>query len=210
MKENSMIATPLAVFPHTDGSRVPYKVFSSQEIYDREQEQIYRGTTWSFLGLEAEIPNPGDYKSTFVGDTPVVMTRADDGTLHAWVNRCAHRGAVICRAPRGNALSHSCVYHQWNFGAKGNLQGVPFRRGQKGQTGMPRDFDPAKHKKVAMFCTGGIRCEKASSYMLSEGFDEVYHLKGGILKYLEECRRPRPNGRATALCSTTASLCATT
>jgi UPF0176 protein len=47
-------------------------------------------------------------------------------------------------------------------------------------------FDPAKHKKVAMFCTGGIRCEKASSFMLSEGFPEVYHLKGGILKYLEE------------------------
>lgn len=48
------------------------------------------------------------------------------------------------------------------------------------------NFDPAKHKKVAMFCTGGIRCEKASSYMLEQGFEEVYHLKGGILKYLEE------------------------
>jgi UPF0176 protein len=47
------------------------------------------------------------------------------------------------------------------------------------------NLDPAKHKKVAMFCTGGIRCEKASSYMKSQGFDEVYHLKGGILKYLE-------------------------
>ncbi|MBO3459922.1 rhodanese-related sulfurtransferase [Aetokthonos hydrillicola Thurmond2011] len=47
-------------------------------------------------------------------------------------------------------------------------------------------LDPTKHKKVAMFCTGGIRCEKASSFMLSEGFQEVYHLKGGILKYLEE------------------------
>ena len=47
-------------------------------------------------------------------------------------------------------------------------------------------YDPAKHKKVAMFCTGGIRCEKASSYMLQQGFDEVFHLKGGILKYFEE------------------------
>ena len=47
-------------------------------------------------------------------------------------------------------------------------------------------FDPKKHKKVAMFCTGGIRCEKASSFMMSEGFNEVYHLEGGILKYLEE------------------------
>jgi UPF0176 protein len=48
-----------------------------------------------------------------------------------------------------------------------------------------KTLDPAKHKKVAMFCTGGIRCEKASSYMLAQGFEDVYHLKGGILKYLE-------------------------
>jgi UPF0176 protein len=48
-----------------------------------------------------------------------------------------------------------------------------------------RHLDPAKHRRIAMFCTGGIRCEKASSYLLSRGFAEVYHLKGGILKYLE-------------------------
>ncbi len=48
------------------------------------------------------------------------------------------------------------------------------------------NLDPTKHRKVAMFCTGGIRCEKASAFMLQEGFEEVYHLKGGILRYLEE------------------------
>jgi UPF0176 protein len=48
-----------------------------------------------------------------------------------------------------------------------------------------RHLDPARHRRVAMFCTGGIRCEKASAYLLSRGFSEVYHLKGGILKYLE-------------------------
>ncbi|ANY80654.1 hypothetical protein BB934_22470 [Microvirga ossetica] len=48
------------------------------------------------------------------------------------------------------------------------------------------ELDPARHKRVAMFCTGGIRCEKASSYMLAQGFEEVFHLKGGILKYLED------------------------
>jgi UPF0176 protein len=47
-------------------------------------------------------------------------------------------------------------------------------------------LDPQRHKKVAMFCTGGIRCEKASSYLLNQGFEQVYHLKGGILKYLED------------------------
>jgi UPF0176 protein len=69
-----------------------------------------------------------------------------------------------------------------------------FKGAQNPQTNSFRDFpkyvrqnlDPSKHKKVAMFCTGGIRCEKASSFMLSAGFAEVYHLKGGILKYLEE------------------------
>ncbi|MBQ0819655.1 rhodanese-related sulfurtransferase [Microvirga sp. HBU67558] len=48
------------------------------------------------------------------------------------------------------------------------------------------ELDPTRHRKVAMFCTGGIRCEKASSYMLAQGFEEVFHLRGGILKYLEE------------------------
>ena len=49
-----------------------------------------------------------------------------------------------------------------------------------------QNLDPAKHKKVAMFCTGGIRCEKSTAYLKEQGFDEVYHLEGGILKYLEE------------------------
>ena len=48
-----------------------------------------------------------------------------------------------------------------------------------------RELDPGKHRRIAMFCTGGIRCEKASAYLLAHGFAEVYHLKGGILKYLE-------------------------
>ena len=56
-----------------------------------------------------------------------------------------------------------------------------------------QQLDPAKHKRIAMFCTGGIRCEKASAYLLAQGFNEVYHLKGGILRYLEgvpEAREP--------------------
>ena len=131
-------------FPQPDGSRVPYRVFSSQEVYEREQERIYRGPVWSFLGLEAEIPKVNDFKSTFVGDTPVVVTRTATG-LACWVNRCAHRGAVVCREKRGNAASHTCVYHQWSYSCEGDLQGVPFRRGQKGQAGMPKDFSPEGH-----------------------------------------------------------------
>ena len=145
VRSEAVDADPLGAFPNADGSRVPYRVFSSQEVYDREQERIFRGPTWSFLGLEAEIPKPGDFKSTYIGDTPVVMTRAEDGSLAAWVNRCAHRGAMVCREKRGNAKSHTCVYHQWNYGTKGNLQGVPFRRGRGEMIGMPPDFDLAQH-----------------------------------------------------------------
>jgi UPF0176 protein len=68
-----------------------------------------------------------------------------------------------------------------------------FQGAQNPQTHSFREFpdyvrthlDPSQHKKVAMFCTGGIRCEKASAFMLTQGFEQVYHLKGGILKYLE-------------------------
>jgi UPF0176 protein len=52
-------------------------------------------------------------------------------------------------------------------------------------------LDPQQHRRIAIFCTGGIRCEKASAYLLSRGFDEVYHLKGGILKYLETIPEPQ-------------------
>lgn len=51
-----------------------------------------------------------------------------------------------------------------------------------------QNLDPTQHKKVAMFCTGGIRCEKATAYMLQQGFEEVYHLNGGILRYLEQVK----------------------
>lgn len=142
-------------FPQPDGSRVPYAVFSSKEVFEREQERIYRGPTWSFVALEAEIPKPGDFKSTFVGDTPVVVTRAPDGELAGWVNRCAHRGAMVCRQARGNAKTHTCVYHQWGFSAKGDLQGVPFRRGRDGAPGMPEDFDTKAH---------GLRKLRVASY----------------------------------------------
>ena len=140
----SLKAQRQVFFPQPDGSNVPYRVFSAQEVYDREQERIFRGPVWSFLGLEVEIPNVGDFKSTFIGDTPVVVTRTPEG-LSCWVNRCAHRGAMVCREKRGNAASHTCVYHQWSFAANGDLQGVPFRRGQKGMVGMPKDFKPEEH-----------------------------------------------------------------
>ena len=135
-------ASALDGFPWPGGAgvRVPYAVFTDPAIFAREQDRIYRGPTWHFLALEDEIKSPGDYKASFIGITPVVITRARDGELAAWINRCAHRGAMVCREPRGNARAHRCVYHQWTYDERGQLRGVPFQQGLKGKVGMPADF----------------------------------------------------------------------
>ena len=61
--------------------RIPYWVYTDPAIYDLEQRRIFQGPTWNYVALEAEIPRPGDFKSTFIGDCPVVITRAKDGAL---------------------------------------------------------------------------------------------------------------------------------
>ena len=136
---------PEIEFPRGDFTRIPFRVFTDNSVYQREQEQIFRGPTWSYLGLAAEIAKPGDFKSTFVGDVPVVLSRGEDGEAYAFVNRCAHRGAIVCRELRGNAKHHTCVYHQWMYDAEGNLVGAPFRRGISGKGGYPKDFKLENH-----------------------------------------------------------------
>jgi anthranilate 1,2-dioxygenase large subunit/terephthalate 1,2-dioxygenase oxygenase component alpha subunit len=126
-----------------DFSCVPYWVFQSAEVLAREQQRVFEGPLWNYLCLEAEVPAPGDFKATFVGCMPVVVTRDFDGGLYAFENRCAHRGALICLRDTGNAREHVCVYHAWRYDLQGNLRGVAFERGVKGQGGMPPDFDKA-------------------------------------------------------------------
>jgi anthranilate 1,2-dioxygenase large subunit len=132
-------------WPRGQGTCVPYAVFTDQAIFEREQARIYQGPTWHFLALADEIAQPGAFKSTFIGTTPVVVTRTRDGELAGWVNRCAHRGALVCREPRGNARMHRCVYHQWTYDQRGQLRGVPFQKGLNEKAGMPADFNVAEH-----------------------------------------------------------------
>lgn len=133
------------VFPEADCSRIPYGLYRDADIYTLEQERIFRGRTWVYLALEAELPTPGDFLTVEVGDTPVIVNRARDGALHAMVNRCAHRGAIVQRQARGNAKVHTCCYHQWTFDLTGRLVGVPFQKGVGGVGGLPADFDRACH-----------------------------------------------------------------
>ena len=144
------------VWPEEGVTRVPYWVYQDEDIYRREQERIFRGATWNFLGLEAELPKPGDFKTTFVGEMPVVVTRDAGGSLRCFENRCAHRGSLLCLKDCGNAREFACVYHNWTYDLEGNLTGVAFRRGIQGKGGMPADARPESQAprklRVESFC----------------------------------------------------------
>jgi len=137
---------------------IPDWVYVSQEVYDREMELIFRGDTWNFVALEAEIPNAGDYKRSYVGPVPVVVSRAEDGTIHVFENRCAHRAAEFCRESHGNTKEFVCPYHQRSYTLKGDLQGIPFKRGVNKEGGMPKDFRNEDHglRKLHVTTLNGV------------------------------------------------------
>jgi len=138
-------SSSIFAWPSGDPTIVPHSVYYDPALFQAEQNQIFKGKTWHYVGLEAEIPRPFDYTSSYIGLTPVVVNRDKDGNIHAFVNVCAHRGAAVVRDLRGNAKTHTCVYHQWAYNQRGDLIGLPFRRGIKGVGGFPADFALTEH-----------------------------------------------------------------
>ena len=86
-------------WPDAGLTRAPLWAYQRPEGLALEQERLFRGPVWHYLCLEAEIAAPGDWRTTHLGDMPVVVARDLDGTLHAFENRCAHRGALIGLPP---------------------------------------------------------------------------------------------------------------
>src|SRR5215831_696218 len=152
------IEQPALQWPAEGNARVPYRVFSDPEIYSAELARIFLGPTWQYLTLAGELPKAGDYLTTFLGETPVVVTRGQDGQIHAMVNRCAHRGNLVCLKRRGHAENLTCVYHAWRYDLAGNLESVAFRRGVAGRGGMPEEFRLEAHglKKLRVDHFGGL------------------------------------------------------
>jgi anthranilate 1,2-dioxygenase large subunit/terephthalate 1,2-dioxygenase oxygenase component alpha subunit len=139
-------------------TRVPYWLYADGDIYEQEQARIFRGPTWNFLCLEAELPKPGSYRRSSLGAMPVVVTRDQDGALHAFENRCAHRGSLLVLNERGEARDIICVYHNWSYDLAGDLTGVAFRKGLGGKGGMPADCRPEAHgpRKLKLAALTGL------------------------------------------------------
>jgi phenylpropionate dioxygenase-like ring-hydroxylating dioxygenase large terminal subunit len=107
-------------------------LYTDPSIYQAELERIwYR--TWVYVGHESEVPEAGDYVLKSIGPQPVIMSRDKQGNIHLLLNRCTHRGNLVCDAERGNSSAFRCPYHGWTFSNTGQLLGYPFSSGYGGR-----------------------------------------------------------------------------
>jgi nitrite reductase/ring-hydroxylating ferredoxin subunit len=105
--------------------RISREIFVNEAIYQQEQEQIF-ARTWLFVGHESQIPQPGDYFVSCMGEESVILTRDSRGHIHVFLNTCRHRGMKVCRYDEGNTTVFTCPYHGWGYATDGRLVGVPY------------------------------------------------------------------------------------
>lgn len=116
--------------------RANRRIFTDEEIFELEMRHIFEGN-WIYMAHESQIPNPNDYFTLTMGRTPVVITRDKAGELHALVNACSHRGAMLCRFKRQNKATFTCPFHGWTFSNTGKLLKVKDPK----TGGYPEQFD---------------------------------------------------------------------
>jgi anthranilate 1,2-dioxygenase large subunit len=108
-------------------SELPKEVFHRSDIYRLELERIFYGPEWHPVAHTAELPNPGDFKTFQIAETPILILRGDDDRVRVFVNSCTHRGTQIETRSRGRAVEFECPYHRWLFNNRGELMACPGR-----------------------------------------------------------------------------------
>jgi anthranilate 1,2-dioxygenase large subunit len=143
-------------WPEGGFTRVPAWIYSDEDIFRKEMDTFFAGDSWNFVGLDCELPSIGSFKRTWIGNRQVLVVRDADG-VNVVENRCAHRGGALCWKNKGEVKELTCNYHQWSYTLKGDLQGVPLKRGVHGTGGMPKDFDNTQHnlRKLRVANFGG-------------------------------------------------------
>jgi benzoate/toluate 1,2-dioxygenase subunit alpha len=122
--------------PQAGTFRVDREIFTDAELFELEMRHIFEGN-WIYLAHESQIANPNDYFTTYIGRQPIFIARAKTGELNAFINSCAHRGAMLCRHKRGTKTSYTCPFHGWTFSNAGKLLAVKDPRG----AGYPENFN---------------------------------------------------------------------
>lgn len=119
----AMIARLEASVEHNEATgnfRCKREIFTDPEYFELEMKYIWEGN-WVYLAHESQIPNNNDYITGYIGRQPIVISRDRTGKLHAFLNACSHRGAMICRHKRGNKSTYTCPFHGWTFNNTGKL-----------------------------------------------------------------------------------------
>lgn len=118
--------------------RVDRRIYTDQGLYEKEIEQVFE-KDWVFLCHEDQIQNHGDYYSTYIGRQPVLVIRDKDGSVNAFINACAHRGALLTDRRQGNARTLRCRFHGWCYNTEGRCTRV-----KNEKTGWPEGFDKTR------------------------------------------------------------------
>src|SRR5262245_13005833 len=112
--------------------RVHGSLYTDPGVFAEELERIWF-TTWVCVGHTSEIAQPGDYVRKKIATQDLIMTRGRDGSVHLLVNRCAHRGSIVCEDQKGNSSAFRCAYHGWTYRNDGELIGYPYPKGYGGR-----------------------------------------------------------------------------
>lgn len=133
--------------------RVHRDVYVDPELFELEMKYIFE-RTWSFLGLEAQIPRPHDFITGHIGRTPILVTRDAGQRVRAFLNVCRHKGAIVCRAEQGNAKKHhTCPYHGWVYDSSGTNVDIKDRAAGN----YPAGFDADGHDLVPLARVGSYK-----------------------------------------------------
>lgn len=120
--------TPVDYAKLIEPDRVHGSLYTDPAVFEQELDRIFhRG--WTFVGHASEIPNPGDYITRDIGREPVIMIRGKDNQVRVLMNRCQHRGNLLCNREKGNQKNFTCPYHGWAYGIDGALLDVPYAGG---------------------------------------------------------------------------------
>lgn len=103
---------------------VSREIFVSDSVYRQELENLFT-RAWLFVGHESQVPNPGDFFTSRMGEESVILVRDKSGELHVFLNSCRHRGMKVCRYDSGNTSLFTCPYHSWTYTTDGKIRGIP-------------------------------------------------------------------------------------
>ena len=118
-------AKPKGKLVDLDNGMISREIFVSDAVYQEELDKIF-SRSWFFIGHESQVPKPGDYFVSCMGEESVILCRDRLGDIHVFLNSCRHRGMKVCRYDEGNTPVFTCPYHGWSYATDGKLVGVPY------------------------------------------------------------------------------------